>query len=337
MTSKTMRAVDIKNGAGPASALFINDATPLPTRGPSQALVRIRAFGLNRMDLLQRLGYYPVPAGASKVLGVEFSGEIAELGEKAEGGFAVGDAVFGLAYGGAYAEYIAVDTAMLLHKPEGMSYEEAAGIPETWITALQALFLVGGFAEGKSVLWHAGASGVSIAGQQLARAGGASAVYATTRQAEKAAFCRDVLKADGAVDTSATPAWDDEILGMTGGRGVDIVIDYVGAPYFQQNLNVLAMDGVCVTLGALGGTKLPDGVDISGFVRRRITVRGSTLRSRSVEYQRTLRDMLAERLPGFGSTFKMHVDRVMPWTEIVAAHEAMERNETKGKIICTVD
>ena len=128
---------DIENGAGPISALFINDQTPIPTPHHTQALVKIKAFGLNRMDLIQREGYYPVPAGAPKTLGVEFSGVIEKFGSEPEHGFNIGDEVFGLAYGGAYAEYIAISTHMLVHKPKELSWEQAAGIPETWITAIQ--------------------------------------------------------------------------------------------------------------------------------------------------------------------------------------------------------
>ena len=125
-----MRAVDVRDGKGPISALYINSDSAIPKPTGSQALVKIRAFGLNRMDLLQREGHYPVPPQAPKILGVEFSGEIEELGSDSESGFKKGDAVFGLAYGGAYAEYIAVSTHMLIHKPDELSWEESAGIPE---------------------------------------------------------------------------------------------------------------------------------------------------------------------------------------------------------------
>ncbi|KAK5275265.1 hypothetical protein LTR40_013327, partial [Exophiala xenobiotica] len=172
----TMRAVDIKGGKGGIDSMYINDEIPKPVPKGSQALVKVRYFGLNRMDLLQREGLYPLPPQAGPIMGVEFSGVIESFGSEPEAGFNVGDEVFGLAYGGAYAEYIAVSTHMLIHKPKELSWEEAAGIPETWITATQALYLVGEFKPGMSVMWHAGASSVSIAGIQLAKADGASAV-----------------------------------------------------------------------------------------------------------------------------------------------------------------
>lgn len=159
---------DIKGGKGPATSLFINPQVPKPDPKEGDALVRVKAFGLNRMDLLQREGLYPVPPQAPATLGVEFSGTIESFGPGAHGDFKVGDAVFGLAYGGAYAEYIAVSSKMLLHKPESLSWEVAAGIPETWITATQALYLVGEFAPGKTVLWHAGVSS-SYVGHNLPR------------------------------------------------------------------------------------------------------------------------------------------------------------------------
>ncbi|KAF1979841.1 putative quinone oxidoreductase, partial [Bimuria novae-zelandiae CBS 107.79] len=336
--SDTMKAVDIKGGKGPRSALHIA-SVPRPALASSQALVRIKAFGLNRMDLLQREGMYPVPPGASQILGVEFSGVIDELGASGGGkeGFAKGDEVFGLAYGGAYAEYIAVSTHMLVRKPKELSWEQCAGIPETWITATQAMYLISKFTPGKSILWHAAASSVSIAGIQLSLADKASAVYATARQDEKCEFVVKELGATAAFNTTKED-WAEEVLKATGGKGVDIIIDFIGAPYFADNLKALARDGVCVNLGAMGGTKLPEGVDVSAFVRKRITYVGSSLRSRDEEYQGKLRDQLVEHaLPRFkDGRFKLLIDKVLPWEKIQEAHQLLEENKTKGKVICTI-
>ena len=301
--------------------------------------MHIKAFGLNRMDLLQREGMYPVPEGASKILGVEFSGVIEELGAEGGGeeGFAVGDEVFGLAYGGAYAEYIAVSTHMLVRKPKELSWEQCAGIPETWMTATQAMYLVSKFAPGKSILWHAAASSVSIAGIQLSKADGASAVYATARQDEKCDFVVNELGATAAFNTT-TQNWADEVLKATGGKGVDIIIDFIGGPYFGDNLKALAKDGVCVSLGLMGGTKMPEGVDVSAFVLKRVSYVGSSLRSRDEEYQGKLRDQLVEHaLPRFkDGRFKILIDKVLPWEKIQEAHQLLEENKTKGKVICTI-
>ncbi|KAF8851921.1 NAD(P)-binding protein [Acephala macrosclerotiorum] len=332
----TMRAVDIKNKTGPATSLFINSQTPKPTPSPGEAIVKIKAFGLNRMDLMQREGHYPVPPQAPSTLGVEFSGIIESLGEECKDGFKVGDEVLGLAYGGAYAEFIAVNTHMLLHKPEHLSWEEAAGVPETWITATQAIYLVGEFTKGKTILWHAGASSVSIAGIQLSKIGGASAIYVTAGSQEKIDFCVKELGATAGFNYK-TQDWSKEILTATDGKGVDIVIDFVGQNYFQGNLDVAARDGRIVHLGAMSGTKLPAGVDIGAFVRKRVRFEGSSLRSRDPEYQGRLRDKLEEYLPKFeDGTFKIFVDKVLPWEEIVEAHQFMEKDTSKGKIICTI-
>jgi len=330
-----MRAVDIKGGTGPADSLHIIEV-PKPKPSKGEAIVKIKAFGLNRMDLLQREGHYPVPPQAGPILGVEFSGTIESLGEGTKDGFKKGDEVFGLAYGGAYAEYIAVNTHMLLHKPGHLSWEEAAGVPETWITATQAMYLVGGFEKGKSILWHAGASSVSIAGIQLSKVGGASAIYVTAGSQEKIDFCVKELGATAGFNYK-TQDWSKEILKVTGGQGVDLVVDFIGQNYFQGNLDVAARDGHIVNLGAMSGTKLPAGVDIGAFVRKRIRFEGSSLRSRDPDYQGKLRDKLEEYLPKFeDGTFKIFVDKVLPWEKIIDAHKLMEKNTTKGKIICTI-
>ncbi|KAF2436042.1 PIG3 family NAD(P)H quinone oxidoreductase-like protein [Tothia fuscella] len=334
--SQTMRAVDIKNGKGPAGNLFINADTPKPTPTKTQALVKVKYFGLNRMDLLQREGQYPLPPQAPKTLGVEFSGTIESFGNDAEKGFNVGDEVFGLAYGGAYAEYIAVSTHMLIHKPSELSWEECAGIPETWITATQALYLVGAFESGKSVLWHAGASSVSISGQQLSKAGGASAIYATARSDEKCKFCVEELGATAAFNQ--TGDWAEEVLKATDGKGVDLIIDFIGATTFGSNIKALAKDGVCVCLGMMGGMEVPAGVNIGPLVFKRLRYEGSTLRSRDEDYQGKLRDQLEDHaIPKFkDGTFKVHIETVMDWTDVMKAHELMESNKTKGKIICKI-
>lgn len=288
------------------------------------------------MDLLQREGQYPLPPQAGPIMGVEFSGTIESIASGAERGFKGGDEVFGLAYGGAYAEYIAVSSHMLIHKPKELSWEQAAGIPETWITATQALYLIGQFSKGKSVLWHAGASSVSIAGQQLCKADGASAVFATARSEEKCKFCVDELGATGAF--SQTGDWAEEVLKATDNKGVDIIVDFVGAPTFASNLKALARDGVCVSLGLMGGVELPAGTSIGPLLFKRIRYEGSTLRSRDEGYQGKLRDQLVEHaLPKFiDGSFKVYIEKVFDMEQIREAHELLESNKTKGKLICRV-
>ena len=187
------------------------------------------------------------------------------------------------------------------------------------------------------MLWHAGASSVSIAGIQLARQEGAAAVYATVGSDDKAKFCTDELGATAAFNYR-TQDWSAEILKATNGKGVDLIIDFVGQSYFQGNLNAAGRDGRVVLLGLLSGMTLPAGVNIGPLLFKRLRVEGTTLRSRDEEYQGKLRDTLVEHaLPKLcDGTFKIVIDKLLPWTEIVDAHKLMESNTTKGKIICTI-
>lgn len=291
------------------------------------------------MDLLQREGLYPLPPQAGPIMGVEFSGTIEALGPESEHEFRVGDAVFGLAYGGAYAEFIAVSTHMLVRKPEELSWEECAAIPEVWITALQAMYLIGEWAPGKSILWHAGASSVAIAGQQLSHADGASAVYATTRSEEKCEFCVQTLGATAAFNTS-DPEWAQAVLKATNGKGVDVIVDFLGPAAFAGNVSIAARDARIVNLATLTGRNLPENcpVDFTAFVRNRLRFEGSGLRSREETYQRRLRDQLVEHaLPKFrDGSFRILIEKVYPWDQIQEAHRQMEANNTKGKLVCTI-
>ncbi|SMR43943.1 unnamed protein product [Zymoseptoria tritici ST99CH_3D1] len=309
-----MRAIDVRGGAGPASALFINDSVPKPQPKPSECLVKVKAFGLNRADTLQREGKHPVPPGVTKAMGLEFSGVVEEVGSDtaAAGGedYRVGDEVFGLTYGGAYAEYVAVSKKMLLRKPAELSWEECAAVPELASTPPK--------------------------------------VYATTRQDAKCGFVTrqigaraafNTTKSYPAADGSAGGTWADEVKRVNGGEGVDLVIDFVGAPYFADNLAVLAKDGRVVQLGVMGGTILPAGVDISSFVMKRASFVGSTLRSRDAEYQGKLRDLFAETVVPklVKGDYRCSVQRVLSWRKIEEAHGMLEGNVTMGKVVCLVD
>lgn len=335
-----MKAVDIKGGKGPIDALYINAEVPKPTPAAHQALVKIKAFGLNRMDLIQREGNYPLPPQAGPIMGVEFSGTVEALGSDEPHncrGLKVGDEVFGLAYGGAYAEYIAVSTKMLLHKPAGLSWEKAAGIPETFITATQALHFVGGFEDlrGKSVLWHAGASGVSIAGIQLSIRAGAKNVFATAGSAEKCEFIEKELGATKAFNYKQDD-WSKGVLEATGGAGADLIVDYIAGDYVQKNLDCAAREARIVQLAFMGGAQLKD-LNVAQILYKRIRWEGSTLRARDEEYQGKLRDRLEKDVPGIVSgELKVFVDKVYKMEEIQEAHRLMEKNVTRGKIICTV-
>ena len=200
------------------------------------------------------------------------------------------------------------------------------------------MYLVGEYSPGKSILWHAGASSVSIAGVQLSKADKASAIYVTAGSQEKIDFCVQELGATAGFNYH-TQDWAKEILQATDGKGVDVVIDFIGQNYFQGNLDVAARDGRIVHLGAMSGTKLPAGVDMGAFVRKRVRFEGSTLRSRDEDYQGKLRDTLVEHsVPRLkDGSFKVPIEKVFPWEDIVKAHQLMESNQTKGKIICRID
>ncbi|KAH6618829.1 hypothetical protein C7974DRAFT_427069 [Boeremia exigua] len=337
MASNMMRAVDVQGGSGESENLFINHETPKPTAQPGQAVIKVKAFGVNRMDISQRRGGYPVPPQAPATLGVEFSGLIESLGPGDHRGFREGDEVFGLTYGGAYAEFVAVSTGMLLRKPPGLSFAQSAAIPEAWITAIQALHVVLGFERGKTILWHAGASGVSIAGIQLSRAAGASAIFATAGTAAKCTLVSsDQIGATLAVNYK-TQDFVEEIMQATGGKGVDYIADFVGGPYFQRNMAVAARDARIVMLGRMGGMKAAE-IDLSPILHKRIRIEGSTLRSRDETYQEELRRRLESFMPGFASgTFSVILHDTLSWTSIQDVHGKIERSENAGKIVCTVD
>ena len=198
------------------------------------------------------------------------------------------------------------------------------------------MYLVGEFAAGKSILWHAGASGVSTAGIQLSKADKASAIYVTASSQEKIDHCKELGATQGF--NYKTQDWSQEVLKATDGKGVDLIIDFVGASYFQGNLNAAARDGHIVMLGALGGTILPAGVDISALIYKRIRFEGSSLRSRDLTYQGKLRDTLENHaLPKFkDGTYKVLIEKVFDWKDVIDAHKLMESNQSKGKIICTI-
>lgn len=295
------------------------------------------------MDISQRRGGYPIPPQAPKTLGVEFSGVVEALDEQqqqqadaSDDFFHVGDEVFGLAYGGAYAEYVVVDVGMLMRKPRELSFVQCAAIAEAWMTATKALHLILEFVPGKSILWHAGGSGVSIAGIQLSRAAGASQIFATAGSDAKCQFITSgAVGATSAINYKSQD-FVGEIMRQTDGKGVDYIVDYIGGPYFQKNLAAAATDCRIILLGRMGGMKVPE-ADISSILSKRIRIEGSTLRSRDLAYQVKLRKRLEAELPKFGSVFHIAIDTVLSWADIQEAHQRIEEAANCGKIVCTVD
>ncbi|KAI2624505.1 putative ToxD-like zinc binding oxidoreductase [Xylaria nigripes] len=349
-----MRAVDVRNGTGPASALFINASTPVPKLVSGECLVKVKAFGINRGDVLQRDGKYPGIAHLTKIMGLEFSGVIARLGEKVTGEtdeWKVGDEVFGLLYGGGYAEYVNVNKRMLIRKPKELSFEQTGGLCETWFTAMQALHFVGQYSadDTRSILWHAGASAVSVAGIQLSKYAhlikspnsAPPKVFGTARRQDKCSFVVNALGATGVVDLthhSDKRSWASEIKAMNSGKGVDLVIDFLGGPYLESNLDVLAVDGRIVQLGWLDGP-IATNINIAGFLTKRARVQGSQLRSRALDYQIHLRDFFeANVLPLLvDGRFHHVIERIVPWERVQEAHELLESNKTMGKVVCIIN
>ncbi|KAJ8591112.1 quinone oxidoreductase putative [Rhizopogon salebrosus TDB-379] len=333
-----MRAVLIKDGHGPIENLYIGETDkPVPKKG--QVLVKNVAFGLNRMDLHQRLGGYPAPPGASSILGVEFSGHVVELGEGVTR-WAVGDEVFGLAGGGAYAEFITCEEGLLMKKPSHLSWVEAASIPENYITAYQALVKYGEVKKGDHVLVHAGSSGVGVAAIQIARLSGAATVTATASTTEKLDWLLSIPNGATHTVNYRTEDFAAEVKKTTNGRGVDVVIDFVGQSHWSRNIESLAIDGRMTILATLSGSEVPS-VNLGPILYKRLRIQGSTLRSRSVEYQTDLiasfRDII-DQVTGAsgGGLIRTYIHKVYPWTEIQSAHHEMADNKNSGKIIVEI-
>ncbi|KAF9241081.1 quinone oxidoreductase putative [Melanogaster broomeanus] len=340
-----MRAVLIKDGKGPIENLYLGTAEK-PVLGEGQVLVKIAAFGLNRLDLLQREGLYPPPPGTSDILGVEFAGTVDELGPGATR-WSVGDEVFGLAGGGAYAEYIASDQGLLIKKPVHLSWVEAASIPENYVTAYQALVKYGEVKKDDHVLVHAGASGVGIAAIQIARATGATSVTATASTREKLDWLLSIPSGATHAVNYRTENFAAEVKKTTNGKGVNVVIDFVGRTHWEKNIDSLGIDGRMTILALLSGNEVPS-FNLSPILYKRLKIQGSTLRSRSLEYQTELISSNLDSSAGFqavvnkitgaegNGAIRTYIHKVYPWTEIQEAHREMAEDKNSGKIIITI-
>jgi tumor protein p53-inducible protein 3 len=321
-----VRAVIFDQPGGP-EVLRIGEL-PDPAIGPEELLVRNFAAGLNRADLLQRRGRYPPPPGAPEVLGLEFAGEVARVGEAARG-FKIGDRVFGLLSGGGYQDLVAVHRRMAIPIPDTFSFEMAAAVPEAFFTAGENLFTLGELQPGETVLIHSGASGVGSAAIQLARDAGAL-VIATAGSEEKRRRSID-LGAGHALDYR-----DDfaaRVAEITGGKGVQLVLDLVGASHWDRNLRSLAVEGRLLLVGLVGGAEVK--LDLSILLRRRLRIAGSTLRGRSLEEKIAITDRFRRRvLPRLGAgAVRPVLDRVYLLEEVQEAHRRMESNLNIGKIV----
>ena len=325
-----MRAIVIEQPGGP-DVLQMGEL-PDPTPAPGELLVRVHATALNRLDLLQREGRYPVPPDAPDTLGVEMAGEVVGWGEGVTG-WSRGDRVCALLLGGGYAELAAFPAAMAIPTPANLSYEQAAAIPEVFLTAYLNLFDLGGLRAGGYALIHGGASGVGTAAIQLARAAGARAIV-TVGSAEKAERCR-TLGAAAAINYREGP-FEPAVKEATGGRGVDVILDMVGAPYWEQNLACLVVGGRLILVSQQGGGKLE--IDLGAIQRKRLRVIGTGLRplplAEKVALNRRFKDFALDRFAD-GRLVPV-VDRVYPLEDAPDAHRYMASNANIGKIVLRV-
>jgi tumor protein p53-inducible protein 3 len=322
-----MKAIVFDHPGSPEVMHLAEVPEPLPRDG--EVLVRVHAVGVNRADLLQRLGRYPAPPGASEILGLELAGEVVGVGPNCTRRRA-GQRVMALTTGGAYAAYATVPEAATMLVPDDLDWRAAAAIPEAFLTAYVNLFDIGVLSAGQSVLVHAGASGVGSAAIQLAREAGAT-VLATAGSDVKLAFCRE-LGATVAIHRE-NEDFAAAALQATSGAGVHLILDFVGAPYWADNMQALRRGGHLAIIGFLGSSR--GEIDLGPVLRKSLTVRGTTLRGMSPAD----RASLVERASAFilprlvDGRLRALVDRAFPLAAAAEAHHYMHANANRGKII----
>jgi putative PIG3 family NAD(P)H quinone oxidoreductase len=316
---------------GDESVLYLGEA-PDPALGAGEVRLRVHATAVNRADLLQRQGLYPPPPGASPILGLECAGEVVELGAGVSA-WRVGDRAMALLAGGGYAEQAVVHAGSLLPVPAHFSWAQAAALPEVYLTVFLTVFQLGGLREGDAVLVHGGGSGIGTACIQLAKLAGAR-VVATAGSDAKCRGCLE-LGADVAVNYR-----DGDFVAAaqqaTGGRGADVVLDSIGAPYLERNLAALAVGGRLIEIGLMGGAKAE--INLAALLARRLSVIGSTLRARPVEEKA---ELVVAFLARFGAALERGeiepvIDRALPLADAAEAHRAMKASEHFGKIVLRV-
>jgi putative PIG3 family NAD(P)H quinone oxidoreductase len=323
-----MRAVTIRGGKGDADALEVQSVA-VPEVKPGHLLVRVRAAGVNRPDLLQRAGKYPPPPGASDILGLEVAGEVAAVGEGVER-WREGDKVAALLAGGGYAEYALVDARHALPVPANLDFVQAAALPETVFTVWANVFEHGQLRAGETLLVHGANSGIGVTAIQMARAAGAR-VFATARGADKVAKAREI-GAELAVDAAA----GDWAVPIKAAGGADVVLDMMGAGYFKQNVDVLSPGGRLVVIAFLTGAVAE--LNLMSLMVKRLTVTGSTLRARDAGEKARLARAIEEHVwPWIASgAVRIPVDRVFPLERAGEAHACLEQGTQFGKVVLSV-
>jgi len=325
-----MRAAIITRPGGPDVLEVQERPTPVPS--DHEVLIRVHASALNRADLLQREGHYPAPPGApADIPGLEFAGEVAALGKDVTG-WREGDRVFGVVGGGGNAEYLVADAQTVARVPSVLSWTDAAAIPEAFITAHDALVTQAGVRAGESVLIHAVGSGVGLASVQLARAWRATP-YGTARTASKIEKAREFGLADGIVVGDDTMVIVPAVERWTTGKGIDVTLDLVAGAYVPAEIQAAAKRGRIMFIGTVAGRTAT--VPIGMILGKRLTLRGTVLRARSIDEKREVTAAFArDVVPLFESgVLGPTVDRVFPLVEIAAAHERLASNETFGKVV----
>ena len=327
-----MKAIVVEKPSGLDGLVFRD--VPEPESGPEDLLVKVHATALNRADLLQARGGYPQPGPkpAFEILGIEFAGEVVFVGPRADG-FAIGDRVMGLLPGGGYAEQVVTHHRLVTRVPDRLSWHEAGAVPEVFITAHDAL-LQAGFVAGESVLVHAAGSGVGVATIQVAKAMGASLVIGTAGDREKLEKARTL-----GLDVGVNYREDDfasAVAAATGGKGVDVVIDVIGADYWERNLKSLAVRGRMTLVGLMSGATVH--ANLGMLLQKRLQVRGTVLRARPLEEKANATQAFAKSvLPHLASgRITVPVDRVFPLEKAPQALEYMSGNANFGKIVLAV-
>lgn len=305
---------------------------PVPQPGPGQVLVKVRAAGVNRPDVLQRRGLYPMPPGVTPVPGLEVAGEVVAQGTGVQG-FAPGDAVCGLTDGGGYAEFCLVPAAQLLPRPAALDFVQAAAVPETFFTVWANLFMMGRARAGETLLVHGGTSGIGMTALMLAREFGLRAV-STDGGPDKGEVARR-FGAELSID-HRTQDFLPEVMAWSGGQGVDLILDILGASAFERNLAALRKDGRLLLIGFMGGDKV-ESISIMPILLKRLVVTGSTMRARTPAEKAEIAQQLLERVwPALAAgRCAPHVHRTFALDEAADAHRLMESRQHVGKIVLT--
>jgi putative PIG3 family NAD(P)H quinone oxidoreductase len=322
-----MIAIEIRTPGGPEVLVAVERPTPVPADG--EVLIKVAAAGVNRPDVFQRLGRYPPPPGASDIPGLEVAGTIEQLGAQVRD-WRVGDEVCALVAGGGYAEYCAAPAPQCLPAPRGLDLMAAAAIPETFFTVWTNVFARGRLQAAESLLVHGGSSGIGTTAIQLARARGAR-VFATAGSAEKCAAC-ERLGAERAINYREAD-FVAVVRELTGGRGVDVVLDMVGGEYFARNVEALAVEGRLVEIATLHGVRAE--LNIQTIMQRRLTVTGSTLRARPVADKGAIATALMQQVwPLIESgAVKPVIHATFPLRDAAEAHRVMESGVHIGKLV----